>query len=96
MSDCGCSEMKPVLVDETPWLRVSVDLLRMYQRPILCRLRYQIFDNELTYEKLSEISVLLDDYISAKVVDSNTRLFHDRLKEIQDIVNIIYQKGVCL
>jgi hypothetical protein len=96
MSNCGCPNDAPVLVDETPWLRVSADLLRMFQRPILCRLRYQVFDDVLTFEKLSEMSVLLDEYIAAKTADPNTELYFDRFAEIQQLIDNIYQKGTCL
>ena len=96
MSDCGCGKNTVPVVDETPWLRVTVDLLRMFQRPIMCRLRYQIFDDVLTMVKLEEMRVLIDDYVAAKLLDPNTQLFFDRFAEIQAVVDDIYKKGVCL
>jgi len=96
MSDCGCGQDKVVFVDETPWLRVSVDLLQMFERPILCRLRYKIFDTVLTQVRLEEIRVLISDYIAAKIADPTTQLYFDRFPEIQAVIDDIYNKGVCL
>lgn len=96
MSDCGCDKNKVVYVDETPWLRVSVDLLRMFQRPILCRLRYKIFDETLTMEVLESTRVLIDDYIAAKINDPETQLYFDQFPGIQFIIDDIQKKGICL
>jgi hypothetical protein len=94
--DCGCSQQQFVPAHPEPWKLVSISLLEAFREPIYCRLRKSVFDEYLTQSMLQELVGLLNNYIAAKTVNPDTEEYYDQFVAIQEKMDYIYKKGICL
>lgn len=94
---CGCEQDTPYVPPHPePWKLVSVSLLQMFLAPVQCLLRNRVYDDYLTEQVLNELSVLISSYIDAKLSNPDTELYYDQLPAIQEKLDYIYKRKVCL
>ena len=94
---CDCEKEKPYVPPHPePWKLVSVSLLQMFLAPVQCLLTKKVYDDYLTEQVLIDLSVLLSSYIDAKLANPDTQLYYDQLPEIQEKLDYIYKRKVCL
>lgn len=104
-SDCGCggsvtqgtATYSTETLDHNYCSGITVDLLRMYQRPIQCCLNNKLW-NVIGYaiETLQQYNNLLETIIAAKIADPNSCEGLDQLEPIQELSNIFIKKRLCI
>jgi hypothetical protein len=102
---CNCDGIQPNLTDEeiygqiagTPCSAITVDLLKVYQKPVNCYLNYKLWGNVGSSEgELQNVASLLEVMIGQKIADPNDCTGMESLVEIRSLVDRIVKKGVCL
>lgn len=95
MCDCEKNQVY-VPPHPEPWKTVSVSLLQMFLAPVKCLMAHKVYDDYLNEQALTELMVLLSSYIEAKLSDPDTQLYYDQFPSIQEKVDYIYKRKVCL
>lgn len=94
---CGCNKQTSYIPpDPEPWKTVSVSLLQMFLRPVQCRILHSVYDDVLTVEETANLQQLLTQYIAAKLADPNTQEYYEHFSYIQEKIDYIYKKNICL
>jgi len=102
---CNCDGIQPQMTDDeiygvgtgTPCSAITVDLLKVYKKPVDCYLNFKLWGNVGSSEgELQNISSLLDIMIGQKIGNPNDCTGMESLVIIRSIVDRIVKKGVCL
>jgi hypothetical protein len=98
---CNC--MQPIdpgqvgLPEELPQELLTPDLLQAYKAPVDCYLRHKLWGHVGASEnELLSASFLLEGMIEVKTRDPLAPLDMGKLVLVQNLVNKIMQKGICL
>ena len=77
--------------------QISVDLLRMYKRPIDCYITHSLYSQiGSTREELEKASAFLNDFIDQKLIDDENCTGIDSLAIVRTLIDKIVKKGMCL
>jgi hypothetical protein len=102
---CNCDGIQPNMTDDeiygavtgTPCSAITVDLLKVYKKPVDCYLNFKLWGNVGSSEaELHNISSLLDIMIGQKIGNPNDCTGMESLVLIRSVVDKIVKKGVCL
>lgn len=101
MCDCDDNNLTPEqqygMSAGTPCETITVDLLRLYLRPIKCYLKYKMWDRIGSNEQeLISAKEYLDDFIARKSADPADCTGVESLVLIRVIVAKMVNLGVCL
>lgn len=82
---------------DTPCTSIGIDLLKVYQRPIDCYLKYKLWETiESTELELQNATEYLQGLIDQKTADPNDCRGIEILWLVRVLVDRIIKRGVCL
>ena len=94
---CGCDKTTEYVPPHPePWKLVSASLLQMFLGAVQCRVVKKVYDDYLTEVEIGNLQTLLLNYIEAKLSDPETQLYYDQMPYIQERMDYIYTKQICL